>query len=581
MNDTVWLTLRRLRPPLIVLIIVYSLSVFGLWLIPGEDPQGRPYAMTILDAAYFVAILSTTIGFGEFPHEFTEAQRLYAYLIIFPNVTAWLYSIGTILALVIDPQFKAVLRRGRFAQRVRWLGEPFYIVCGFGSTGSMVTGGLNRRGLAAVVLEGDEGVLHHMSLIDEFAHVPALCADVSDRRILEIAGLHEPMCQGVIVITNDEHANLTVAITVKLLRPELPVFARSETDHTRGNMASFGTDWIIDPYAIFAERMYLALSSPVKYLLQDWLISVPGSKLCEPLKPPSGCWIIAGLGRFGSRIAERLAEAGLPFTVIDVHGDRLEGFDHAVLGRGTEADTLEEAGIRDACGIIAGTGDDIDNLSIVMTARELKPDLFVVARQEQQHNDQLFAASGADLVARRGLIVARRILAIATTPLLQAFLEYMVRQDEAFAERAVARCEDVLHGAAPSLWTVETAGELGTGLRIAEENEAEVRLRHLTHNSRSEVTEHLDCVCLVLERGASQFFLPEEDLELLEGDRLLFAGREPARREILWALCTPDALLAYATGQHLPSGALGRWLQSRGQSRGQSRQSRGQSKVPE
>jgi len=571
MNDAVWLTLRRMRTPLVVLIIVYTMSVFGLWMIPGEDAQGRPYSLTLLDAAYFVAILSTTIGLGEIPHDYTEAQRLYIYLTIFPNVTAWLYSIGTILAQVIDPQFKAVMRRGRFAQRVRWLGEPFYIVCGFGSTGSMVTGGLNRRGLSAVVIEGDEGVLHRMSLMDEFAHVPALCADVTDRRILEIAGLHNPLCKGVITITNDDHANLTVAITVKLLRPELPVFARSETDHSSDNMASFGTDWIIDPYAIFAERMYLALSSPIKYLLQDWLISVPGSKLRQPLSPPSGRWIIAGLGRFGSRIAERLREAGLPFTVIDVHGDRLEGFDHAILGRGTEADTLEEAGIRDACGIIAGTGDDIDNLSIVMTARELKPDIFVVARQERQPNDQLFAASGADLVARRGMIVARRILAIATTPLLQGFLEYMVRQDEAFAERATARCEDVLHGAAPSLWMVETAGELGNGLRIAKDNGAEVRLSHLTHNSRSEVTEHLDCVCLVLERGASQFFLPEEDFDLLEGDRLLFAGREPARREMLWALCTPDALLANATGLHLPSGSLGRWLQSRQQIWGQNK----------
>lgn len=560
MNDTVWLTLRRLRAPLIVLIIVYSLSVFGLWLIPGENTEGRPYSLSILDAAYFVAIMMTTIGLGEIPHAFTEAQRLYTYLIIFPSVAAWLYSIGTILALIIDPQFKAVLRRGRFAQRVRWLGEPFYIVCGFGSTGSMITGGLNLRGLAAVVLDVDENVLLRMSLMDEFAHVPALCADVTDRRILEIAGLHNHLCKGVIAITNDDHANLTVAITAKLLRPQLPVFARSETNRTSRNLASFGTDYIIDPYSIFAERMYLALSSPIKYLLQDWLISMPGSMLRQPLDPPSGRWIIAGLGRFGSRIAERLAETGLPFTVIDVHEDRLEGFDHAVVGRGTESHTLEEAGIRDACGIIAGTGDDIDNLSIVMTARELKPDIFVVARQERQPNDQLFDASGADLVARRGLIVARRILAVATTPLLNAFLEYMVRQDEAFAERTAARCEDVLHGAAPSLWTVETTGELGVGLRIAKENRAEVRLGHVTHNSRSEATEHLDCVCLVLERGASRFFLPDEDQDLLEGDRLLFAGREPARREMLWTLCTPDALLAYATGRHLPSGSLGRWL---------------------
>ncbi|MDX1556012.1 MAG: NAD-binding protein, partial [Xanthomonadales bacterium] len=224
---------------------------------------------------------------------------------------------------------------------------------------------------------------------------------------------------------------------------------------------------------------------------------------------------------------------------------------------------LEQAGIRDASGIIAGTGDDIDNLSIVMTARELKPDIFVVARQEKHTNDQLFDASEADLVARRSLIVARRVLAIATTPLLQAFLEYMVRQDDEFAERCVAQCEKVLHGTAPSLWTIDTRGEFAAGLRTAREHGAEVKLSHVTYNSRIEYSEHLDCVCLVLERGASRIFLPGEDEVLLEGDHLLFAGRDVARREMLWSLSSPDALLAFATGHHLPSGALGRWIRSR------------------
>jgi hypothetical protein len=107
---------------------------------------------------------------------------------------------------------------------------------------------------------------------------------------------------------------------------------------------------------------------------------------------------------------------------------------------------------------------------------------------------------------------------------------------------------------------VDTRGELGLGLETADENGVDARLTHIIHNSRSETTERLDCVCLVHERGGSRIFLPEEDQTLQAGDRLLFAGRESARREVLWALCSPDALLAYATGQHLPSGLVGRWL---------------------
>jgi Trk K+ transport system NAD-binding subunit len=567
MNDIVWLTMRRMRTPLIALILIYSLSVIGLVHIPTVDPAGNQGTMGYLDAAYFVAILSTTIGFGEIPYAFSQAQRLYVFIILLPNVVAWLYSIGTILGLFLDPQFRSVMRMTRFSQRIKWLGDDFYIVCGFGNTGSMITQGLLNRGLNAVVLERDEDVVHRLSLVDAFSHLPALAGESTDRRLLEMAGLHRSNCRGIIAITNEDHANLMIAITAKLLRPELPVLARSENQRVSANLDSFGTDFIIDPYTIFAERLFLLMSSPTKYLVQDWLISVPGSDLRERVNPPSGRWIIAGMGRFGSSMAKRLDEAALPYTVIDVRENRIRKQPRDVLGRGTEASTLIEADINNACGIIAGTGDDVDNLSIIMTAKTLNPNLFMVARQENQQNDELFDASGAHLIARRSLIVARRVLAVATTPLLQIFLEHMVAQDDEFAHRVHARLASVLMGKAPHLWIIHLEGHEDRGIHVATLENVEVRLEHITHNTRSESSESLDCVPLVLERGALRIFLPEAGQQLHEGDRLLFAGRGSAHKEMLWALHDPDLLMSFATGRHAPSGSVGRWLERRKQAR--------------
>jgi Trk K+ transport system NAD-binding subunit len=301
----------------------------------------------------------------------------------------------------------------------------------------------------------------------------------------------------------------------------------------------------------------------VKYLVQDWLISVPGSDLRESLNPPSGRWIVCGAGRFGSRILSQLEESGLPYTVVDVHPDRLERYRHAVLGRGTEAHTLTEAGIHDAVGIIAGTGDDVDNLSVIMTALQLNRNLFVVARQERQENNELFDASGAHLVARRSLIVARRILAVATTPLLQTFLQHLVRAETEFTERTAARLRAVLEGKAPSLWVVDLVGNMGESLRYAREAGIRLKLGHITHKTRTQAAEDLSCACLVLERGAQRIFLPASDFELLEGDRLLFAGRGAARREMLWGLMDANSLLGFATNKQLPRGAIWRWWWSR------------------
>ena len=568
MNDIVWLTMRRMRTPLILLILIYFLSVFVMVSVPGMDAAGNKVQLSYLDAAYFIAIMATTIGLGEVPNAFTEAQRLTVFILLFPNVIAWLYSIGTILGLFLDPQFREVLQRSRFSQRVRWSGEPFYIVCGFGNTGSMVVSGLLKRGLHAVVLEKNRETVQRMFLDDSFERVPAFAAEPSSRAHLELAGLKSPNCRGIIVTTNMDQVNLKIAITAKLLRPELPVLARSESQRVIDNMKSFGTDYTVDPYSIFAERLFLALSSPVKYLVQDWLISVPGSELREPLKPPSGRWIVCGAGRFGSRMLAQLEDSGLPFTVVDVKPERLENYRNGVLGRGTEAHTLIEAGIHDAVGIIAGTGDDVDNLSVIMTALELNRNLFVVARQERRENNALFDASGAHLVARRSLIVARRILAVATTPLLQTFLQNLVNSDTNFAERTAARLRSVLKGRAPSLWVIDLVDEMGEAVRLSRENGIHLELGHITHNTRSENAENLACVCLILERGAQRFFLPESDYDLLPGDRLLFAGRGNARREMLWGLMDANSLLGFATNEQLPRGAIWRWLWNRRQKPG-------------
>jgi len=562
MYDIVWLTMRRMRTPLVVMILVYSLSVFGMVLVPGQDEAGNAFHMNFLDASYFVAIMATTIGFGEIPTAFTDAQRLYVYIVLFPNVVAWLYSIGTIIALLVDPQFRAVLARSRFYRRVRRLNESFYLVCGFGNTGRMIVSGLLKRGIGAAVLERDQAIIHSMALDDDFAHLPALAGDVTDRRLLDIAGLDEDLhhCIGVLAITNDDHANLTVAITSKLLRPELPVLARAETRRVIDNMASFGTDLTVDPYSIFAERFRLALVSPVKYLVQDWLISVPGTRLRTRLDPPDGRWILCGTGSFGLPMEATLRQAALPCTVIDVHPERVAERPGAVLGRGTEAKTLLEADVRSAVGIIAGTGDDVDNLSIVMTARELNPNLFVVARQENPLNDQLFDSSGADLVARRSLIVARRILAVATTPLLPVFIDHMLNEDDRFAQRLKHRLEAVLEGFSPSLWTMHLQDQWANSIRAATAEHTTIRLGHLTTNARTPEADDLPCVCLLLERGSLRLFLPGGNEALLEGDRLLFAGRGSAQYEMLFSLREPTALVSLATGRPQPRGAIMRRL---------------------
>ena len=139
----------------------------------------------------------------------------------------------------------------------------------------------------------------------------------------------------------------------------------------------------------------------------------------------------------------------------------------------------------------------------------------------------------------------------------------MIRSDDDFAERTAGRLEGVLKNRAPSIWVFEIRGDMARSLRFARVKTSAVKLEHICRNSRSEDSEELPCVCLSLERGAQRVFLPSSDTELQINDRLLFAGRDHARRQMHWTLLDTHSLMGNVTGKHLPRGALWRWLSER------------------
>jgi len=82
MPDIFYVLLRRMRTPLIVLIVMYSVAVLGFTLIPGQDAEGQPWHMSFFHALYVVSYTASTIGFGEIPYAFTETQRLWMMFVI-------------------------------------------------------------------------------------------------------------------------------------------------------------------------------------------------------------------------------------------------------------------------------------------------------------------------------------------------------------------------------------------------------------------------------------------------------------------------------------------------------------------
>jgi Trk K+ transport system NAD-binding subunit len=558
MGSVVFIFLRRMRAPLLSVIAAYAIALLGLVLMPGVDPEGRPWRMSFFHAFYLLTYTATTTGFGELPYPYSDAQRMWVTFSLYMTVIAWIYAVGKIIALLQDPTFQRVLAGTRLARRVRALREPFVIVCGYGETGSVLVEALDRRRTRSVVVDVAPDRVNEVDLGGHSSDVYALCADARLPESLLAAGLRNRDCRGLVALTNDEAANLAAAVTVKLLRAELPVLARCESQSVAANMASFGTDHIVNPFEVFARELALAIHAPSQYLLRDWLTAVPGSPLAEPLEPPRGLWIVCGYGRFGRAVAEALEREGNRIRIIEPD-PRGTGAAEVVRGSGTEAPTLEAAGIGGAVGIVAGTPDDVNNFSIVMTARELKPSLFVVMRKNRRHNDVLFEAFKPQLVMQPAQVIATECLSILTTPRLARFLAAAERRGDDWANELLSRIAG-LANRTPEVWTVAIT-PAGAPAAWREAAVEALRLEHLL-TDHADRAARLDAIALLVERGGRDTLLPEEAMRLEGGDTVLFCGTGAARARQLFAAANRNAMHYVTTGEILHAAAW-RWLARR------------------
>jgi voltage-gated potassium channel len=331
---------------------------------------------------------------------------------------------------------------------------------------------------------------------------------------------------------------------------------------TAANMASFGTDHIINPFAKFGAYLALAIASPGSYRLLSWLTGLPGTTLKPETAPPRGHWIVCGYGRFGREVVRAFREHGLDVTVIDPEEQPVDGL-RSVRGLGTEAEPLTEAGVQRSVGIVAGTDDDISNLSIAVTARELNRALFTIVRQNLQANHALFDAFHADIRMISSEIVANECLALINTPLLGRFLAVVREKDDAWADAVIARLQAALGEEAPEMWSVPLSapGALAMYRAVFAEGRR-VSVGDLLRDPR-EREQRLACEALYLLRGEDAHVLPPDDMALKPGDRLLFAGRHEAR-SAHWPMLRNVNVRDYVlTGVDAPGGWLWQWLARR------------------
>lgn len=131
-------------------------------------------------------------------------------------------------------------------------------------------------------------------------------------------------------------------------------------------------------------------------------------------------YLLCGFGRIGEVICRELASKPVPFAIIEQGEDRVRVAEQAhylvVQGDATEEKTLLAAGVDRAKGLFAALISDAANVFVVLTARELNPSLFVVARAETERSERTVIQAGADKVISPYAMGGHRMAQAALRP---------------------------------------------------------------------------------------------------------------------------------------------------------------------
>ena len=320
--------------------------------------------------------------------------------------------------------------------------------------------------------------------------------------ILLLALMHLIGTIGFIAMS-DEQTSLSDAIHMTMMTITTVGYNEVVPLNTLGERLFAGFFAIIG----FGTITFLFTSLATFFLESDLDYSLRRRRMEKAIKKLSGHYIICGFGRVGCNVANELVHTNRQFVALDLDEERLLGqLEHFpellyLNGDASDDDLLLASDIGDAAGIFAVTGDDSRNLMIVITARQLNPNVRIVARCHEIRNAQKMKKAGADVVISPDFTGGSRIASSMIRPHVVHFLDEMLRSEQKI------RLEELLLEKHHRLCSIGELRELCPG-----------------------------CVVVALKNGAEFIFNPAADVMPAAGQVLIVMLPPHGRSELLAAL---------------------------------------------
>jgi voltage-gated potassium channel len=297
------------------------------------------------DSVFMTVTTITTVGYQEV-HPLSRSGEIFTVALILGGVGTFFYSFTLFLTLIVEGNLAERWERRRRNRMLDALANHF-IVCGYGRIGQTIAREFARQSIPFVIIERD---LERMQAAMDAGYL-AVEADASSEDVLRRVQIGK--ARGFIAAVGTDAENVYAILTARLLKPDIFIVGRAETEDAKTKLRRAGADRVISPYHIGAQQLaQTALRPAVVDFVQLATTSENLELNMEQVRI-----------RAGSPLAGRsLIEAGLRqrFGVVVVgiqRGDghmefnpppetvMRDGDDLVVLGRATSLRELESAAL--------------------------------------------------------------------------------------------------------------------------------------------------------------------------------------------------------------------------------------------
>ena len=178
--------------------------------------------------------------------------------------------------------------------------------------------------------------------------------------------------------------------------------------------------------------VFHAFTTFIQYYVKGHITNLFGRRrMKEQIAKVKDHFILCGYGSVGQAVVETCRSEGIPFVIIDRDKEVIEKASadgcYCIEGDATANDTLRNAGIHRAKGVIIATSEDATNVFVIVTVRKLAPNLFIIARSSSEDSVSKLEAAGANRVINPYHSAGQRMARLALYPLVTDFIERVLQ----------------------------------------------------------------------------------------------------------------------------------------------------------